>query len=165
MPTNKEAARVLAHPNGQRCELTQIHNHILLHAVRFGKVFCKTCAVMLALLGLAALASLPTAPVSAVLTLIGAIAALNWGLRRMVYPVRNGGDAAMTPYVMREAFRTNAPDKLLEFYRTVQDILHNKSMTEIGQLNRIRIMAGAAACGEGECADMLALAGEVTPHA
>lgn len=51
----------------------------------------------------------------------------------------------MTPYVMREAFRTNAPDKLLEFYRTVQDILHNKSMTEIGQLNRIRIMAGAAA--------------------
>ena len=65
----------------------------------------------------------------------------------------------MTPYVMREAFRTNAPDKLLEFYRTVQDILHNKSMTEIEQLNRIRIMAGAAACGEGECADMLALAG------
>ena len=54
----------------------------------------------------------------------------------------------MTPYVMREAFRTNAPDKLLEFYRTVQDILHNKSMTEIEQLNRIRIMAGAAACGE-----------------
>ena len=38
-------------------------------------------------------------------------------------------------------------------------------MTEIEQLNRIRIMAGAAACGEGECADMLALAGEVTPHA
>lgn len=75
MYQNKEAARVLAHPNGQRCELTQIHNHILLHAVRFGKVFCKTCAVML---GLAALASLPTAPVSAVLTLIGAIAALNW---------------------------------------------------------------------------------------
>ena len=33
---------------------------------------------LLALLGLAALASLPTAPVSAVLTLIGAIAALNW---------------------------------------------------------------------------------------
>ena len=55
MPTNKEAAQVLAHPNGQRCELTQIHNHILLHVVRFGKVFCKTCAVMLALLGLAAL--------------------------------------------------------------------------------------------------------------
>ncbi len=78
MPTNKEAARVLAHPNGQRCELTQIHNHILLHVVRFGKVFCKTCAVMLALLGLAALAALPTATVSAVLTLIGAIAALNW---------------------------------------------------------------------------------------
>ena len=75
MPTNKEAARVLAHPNGQRCELTQIHNHILLHVVRFGKVFCKTCAVMLVLLGLAAL---PTATVSAVLTLIGAIAALNW---------------------------------------------------------------------------------------
>lgn len=78
MPTNKEAAQVLQHPNGQRCELTKTHNHILLHAVRFGKVFCKTCAVMLALLGLAALASLPTAPVSAVLTLIGAIAALNW---------------------------------------------------------------------------------------
>ena len=78
MPTNKEAAQVLAHPNGQRCELTQIHNHILLHVVRFGKVFCKTCAVMLALLGLAALAALPTATVSAVLTLIGAIATLNW---------------------------------------------------------------------------------------
>ena len=88
MPTNKEAAQVLAHPNGQRCELTQIHNHILLHAVRFGKVFCKTCAVMLALLGLGTatagiivisrLAALPTATVSAVLTLIGAIAALNW---------------------------------------------------------------------------------------
>ena len=61
MPTNKEAAQVLAHPNGQRCELTQIHNHILLHV-----------------LGLAALAALPTATVSAVLTLIGAIAALNW---------------------------------------------------------------------------------------
>ena len=74
MPTNKEAARGLAHPNGQRCELTQIHNHILLHAVRFGKVFCKTCAVRLALLGLAAMAALPTATVSAVLTLIGAIA-------------------------------------------------------------------------------------------
>ena len=71
----------------------------------------------------------------------------------------------MTPYVMRAAFRTNAPDKHLEFYRTVQDILHNKCMTEIEQLNRIRMMAGAAACGEGECADMLALAGEVTPHA
>lgn len=111
MPTNKEAARVLAHPNGQRCELTQIHNHILLHAVRFGKVFCKTCAVMLALLGLAAMAALPTATVSAVLTLIGAIARPELGLRRMVYPVRNGGDAAMTPYVMREAFRTNAPDQ------------------------------------------------------
>ena len=40
MPTNKEAARVLAHPNGQRCELTQIHNHILLPAVSFCKVFC-----------------------------------------------------------------------------------------------------------------------------
>ena len=53
----------------------------------------------------------------------------------------------MTPYVMRAAFRTNAPDKHLEFYRTVQDILHNKSMTEIEQLNRIRMMAGAAACG------------------
>lgn len=78
MYQNKEAARVLAHPNGQKRELTQIHNHILLHAVRFGKVFCKTCAVMLALLGLAALASLPAAPVSAVLTLIGATAALNW---------------------------------------------------------------------------------------
>ena len=37
----------------------------------------------------------------------------------------------MTPYVMREAFRTNAPDKLLEFYRTVQDILHNKSMPNL----------------------------------
>ena len=71
----------------------------------------------------------------------------------------------MTPYVMREAFRTNAPDKLLKFYRTVQDILHNKSMTEIEQLNRIRMMAGAAACGEEECANTLALVGEMTPHA
>ena len=61
MPTNKEAAQVLAHPNDQRRELAQIHNHILLHAVRFGKVFCKTGAVMLALLGLAAMAALPTA--------------------------------------------------------------------------------------------------------
>lgn len=26
MPTNKEAAQVLAHPNGQRCELTQMPN-------------------------------------------------------------------------------------------------------------------------------------------
>ena len=42
MYQNKEAARVLAHPNGQRRELTQIHNHILLHAVRFGKV-CWPC--------------------------------------------------------------------------------------------------------------------------
>ena len=62
MPTNKETARVLAHPNGQRCELTQIHNHILLHAVRFGKVFCKTCAVMLALLGLAEAARIVYGP-------------------------------------------------------------------------------------------------------
>ena len=62
MPTNKEAARVLAHPNGQRCELTQIHNHILLHVVRFGKVFCKTCAVMLALLGLAEAARIVYGP-------------------------------------------------------------------------------------------------------
>ena len=62
MPKNKEAARVLAHPNGQRCELTQIHNHILLHAVRFGKVFCKTCAVMLALLGLAEAARIVYGP-------------------------------------------------------------------------------------------------------
>ena len=62
MPTNKEAARVLAHPNGQRCELTQIHNHILLHAVRFGKVCCKTCAVMLALLGLAEAARIVYGP-------------------------------------------------------------------------------------------------------
>lgn len=62
MPTNKEAARVLAHPNGQRCELTQIHNHILLHDVRFGKVFCKTCAVMLALLGLAEAARIVYGP-------------------------------------------------------------------------------------------------------
>ena len=59
----------------------------------------------------------------------------------------------MTPYVMREAFRTNAPDKLLEFYRTVQDILHNKSMTEIEQLNRIRIMAGAAAANKSSSAE------------
>lgn len=78
MTANKEAARVLAHPNGQKRELSQTHKTILLHAVRFGKGFCKTCAVMLALLGLAALAALPTATVSAVLTLIGAVAALNW---------------------------------------------------------------------------------------
>ena len=78
MPTNKEAAQVLAHPNGQRRELTQIHNHILLHAVRFGKVFCKTCAVMLALLAGVFWLTIQGATVSAVLTLIGAIAALNW---------------------------------------------------------------------------------------
>ena len=38
----------------------------------------RQLALRLALLGLAALAALPTATVSAVLTLIGAIAALNW---------------------------------------------------------------------------------------
>ena len=39
MPTNKEAAQVLAHPNGQRCELTQIHNHILLHLLEIQNSF------------------------------------------------------------------------------------------------------------------------------
>lgn len=164
MPTNKEAARVLAHPNGQRCELTQIHNHILLHAVRFGKVFCKTCAVMLALL--TGSAGFPAyRPGVSRADADRRHRRPELGLRRMVYAMRDGGGAAMTPYVMRAAFRTNAPDKHLEFYRTVQDILHNKSMTEIEQLNRIRMMAGAAAYGEAECADIMALTGEVAPHA
>lgn len=56
MTENKAAARVLEHPNGQKRELSQTHKNILLHFVRFGKLFAKTCAVMLTLLGLAAFA-------------------------------------------------------------------------------------------------------------
>ena len=56
MPQNKAAARVLEHPNGLDRELTKTHKIILLHFVRFGKLFAKTCAVTLTLLGLAAFA-------------------------------------------------------------------------------------------------------------
>ena len=78
MTANKEAARVLAHPNGQKRELSQTHKTILLHFVRFGKLFTKTCAVALAILGLAAIAGIAEGGGSAaVLVLIGSIAALN----------------------------------------------------------------------------------------
>lgn len=48
MTPNKAAARVLEHPNGQS-ELSQTYKIILLHFVRFGKLFAKTCAVIQAL--------------------------------------------------------------------------------------------------------------------
>ena len=50
MTENKAAARVLEHPNGQKRELSQTHKNILLHFVRFGKLFAKTCAVVLSML-------------------------------------------------------------------------------------------------------------------
>lgn len=56
MSQNKAAAPVLEHRNGQKRELSQTHKNILLHFVRFGKLFAKTCAVTLTLLGLAAFA-------------------------------------------------------------------------------------------------------------
>ena len=46
MTENKAAARVLEHPNGLECELAKTHKTILLHFVRFGKLFAKTCAVV-----------------------------------------------------------------------------------------------------------------------
>lgn len=80
MTENKAAARVLEHPNGQS-ELSQTHKTILLHFVRFGKLFAKTCAVMQALLGLAALAGIAQGGgLAAVLALLGAIVAENWTL-------------------------------------------------------------------------------------
>lgn len=81
MPQNKVAARVLEHPNGQKCELTKTHKTILLHFVRFGKLFAKTCAVMLTLLGLAAFAgAVQGGGLPAVLSLLAAIVADNWAL-------------------------------------------------------------------------------------
>ena len=81
MSQNKAAAPVLEHRNGQKRELSQTHKNILLHFVRFGKYFAKTCAVMLALLGLAAAASIPQGGgLAAVLALIAAIVAENWTL-------------------------------------------------------------------------------------
>ena len=81
MIKNKAAARVLAHPNGQKRGVSQNHKIILLHFVRFGKLFAKTCAVMLALLGLAALAGIAQGGgLPAVLALIGAVVTENWTL-------------------------------------------------------------------------------------
>lgn len=81
MPQNKAAARVLEHPNGQKCELTKTHKTILLHFVRFGKLFAKTCAVMLTLLGLAALGGIAQGGgLPAVLALLAAIVTENWAL-------------------------------------------------------------------------------------
>ena len=130
MPTNKEAAQVLAHPNGQRCELTQIHNHILLHVVRFGKVFCKTCAVMLALLGLAALAALPTATVSAVLTLIGAIVLVASGVLTEREAIENMNMSTVLLYVGVSAFgtalaQTGAAEMLADVFSKMLDGITN----------------------------------------
>lgn len=81
MTQNKAAARVLAHPNGQKCGISQNHRIILLHCVRFGKLFAKTCAVMLTLLGLAALGGIAQGGgLPAVLALLAAIVTENWAL-------------------------------------------------------------------------------------
>ena len=81
MSQNKAAAPVLEHRNGQKRELSQTHKNILLHFVRFGKLFAKTCAVTLTLLGLAAFAgAVQGGGLAAVLALIAAIVAENWTL-------------------------------------------------------------------------------------
>ena len=81
MYQNKEAARVLEHPNGLDRELTKTHKIILLHFVRFGKLFAKTCAVTLTLLGLAAFTgAVQGGGLPAVLSLLAAIVADNWAL-------------------------------------------------------------------------------------
>ena len=81
MTQNKAAARVLEHPNGLECELTKTHKTILLHFVRFGKLFTKTCAVTLTLLGLAAFAgAVQGGGLPAVLAMLAAIVADNWAL-------------------------------------------------------------------------------------
>lgn len=81
MPQNKAAARVLEHPNGLDRELTKTHKTILLHFVRFGKLFAKTCAVTLTLLGLAAFAgAVQGGGLPAVLAMLAAIVADNWAL-------------------------------------------------------------------------------------
>ena len=81
MTENKAAARVLEHPNGQKRELSQTHKNILLHFVRFGKLFAKTCAVMLTLLGLAAFAgAVQGGGLPAMLSMLAAIVADNWAL-------------------------------------------------------------------------------------
>ena len=81
MSQNKAAAPVLEHRNGQKREVSQTHKTILLHFVRVGKYFAKTCAVMLALLGLAALAGIAQGGgLPAVLAMLAAIVAENWTL-------------------------------------------------------------------------------------
>lgn len=81
MSQNKAAARVLEHPNGLDRELTKTHKTILLHFVRFGKLFAKTCAVTLTLLGLAAFAgAVQGGGLPAVLAMLAAIVAENWAL-------------------------------------------------------------------------------------
>lgn len=88
MTENKAAARVLEHPNGQKRELSQTHKNILLHFVRFGKLFAKTCAVMLTLLGLAAFAGAVQGGRAAH---AGGHRGRQLGAGRMVQPERNGG--------------------------------------------------------------------------
>lgn len=81
MTPNKEAARVLAHPNGKKCGITKNHKIIVLQIVRFGKLFAKTCAVGIALLGLCALAGAAQGGgLRAVLALIAATVTENWTL-------------------------------------------------------------------------------------
>ena len=81
MTENKAAARVLEHQNGQKRELSQTHKNILLHFVRFGKLFAKTCAVVLTLLGLAAFAgAVQGGGLPAMLSMLAAIVADNWAL-------------------------------------------------------------------------------------
>lgn len=79
MTENKAAAPVLEHRNGQKRELSQTHKNILLHFVRFGKYFAKTCTVTLTLLGLAAFAgAVQGGGLPAVLAMLAAIVADNW---------------------------------------------------------------------------------------
>lgn len=81
MTENKAAAPVLEHRNGQKRELTKTHKIILLHFVRFGKLFVKTCAVTLTMLGLAAFAgAVQVGGLPAVLAMLAAIVADNWAL-------------------------------------------------------------------------------------
>ena len=68
MPTNKAAARVLAHPNGQRCELAQEHVSIVHQTLGTCKVLAAKLALtacgitaMAAIVGLAEGAGAPAA--------------------------------------------------------------------------------------------------------
>ena len=68
MPTNKEAARVLAHPNGQRCEIAQprasiVHQTLGTCKVLAAKLALTACGItaMAAIVGLAVGAGAPAA--------------------------------------------------------------------------------------------------------